>query len=1275
MIGKKLGPYDILEEIGKGGMATVFRAHQASIERDVAVKIIRARIADDPIASQRFQREARLIARLEHPHILPVYDFDGSHDPPYIVMRYLEGGTLKEVIQQGRLPLPEVTYLLRQVCGAVDYAHRQGIIHRDLKPSNILIDRDGNAFVTDFGIARLTADMGERQITETGAIIGTPDYMSPEQITGSSMVDHRADIYSLGIIAYEMLAGQLPFPMVDSVAMMYHHLNEIPTPLTEVVPDLPTSVDEVVDDVLEKDPELRFDSAVAFAEALIKTLGGTVSSTPETLRKAAGTSILRRVDARIGDTDSKATPPEQQKQVTVVYVNTAEFSEIAEMEAPDPVATRFKLWEQLEKVIDEHGGYVENRTGDTLLALWGVKTVHEDDAEQAVRCALAMQGVMADILAELIPEDDEALPMQIGIHSGLALLTYNADSSMYNSSGTTVNTASRLERSSPAGGILISQDTYNNTRGVFLVEGLAPIRFRGSKEAIQVFLVKGTKARAFRSSVQSVEGIKTRTIGRDAELKQLTEAMEIAMEDHETQIITIVGEAGVGKSRLTFELEEWEEKLSTDFWYFPVHSSSQIMNQPFGLMREIFTYRFQIQDSDLLDVVQEKFETGIARFMGDDSAELAHLMAYLVGFTFPKSPYLKDRDPQQLNQQGQQAVIEFFVAASQLVEGADDSTMSGLWMRLENIHWADDRSLDLINQLVEEYPELPLVVTSTARPTLYERRPNWGSGQDFHQRIDLKPLSKLDSRKLVREILQKVEDIPKDLRDLIVDRAEGNPFYMEELVKILVEDHVILKGDDIWHVEMDRLANVRVPTTLTGLVQARIDSLLVDERVTLQRAAVVGRVFWESTLRAMQAADKIAVDVSRALAVLMERELVQLREETTFAGEQEYIFKSTMLHDVVYNSILKRQLRDYHYEVAEWLSDHSKGRSEYDLLIAEHYEIAGEDIEAARYLFKTGQQAQQVSAYDEALGFYERGQKLIEGQMDDDARRIQVMIGNQWGAILEEMGRFSEGENLLNDNLVIARELANQELIMEALNILGTTTFRQGRAKDSMAYLEEALTIARNLGHQLGIVHALMWIGVNYYPWLDDFDMALKFLDDAQTMAENMGDQRTIARINNMLGENLRYQGEYQQAIEHYEKALSIYKEINNSFGIVLVTANLGHAMGHLGEDAKAYARYQETMLICMKQGALFGNGMQESIAGITKLKVNAGENNRAMELLGMVFNYPDLGEETKIITNPVLERLKQELGDEVVDAGMERGKSLDWETEIQKLLDEMEGE
>src|SRR5512143_712111 len=243
MIGKKLRAYEITEEIGSGGMATVYRAYQPSMDRYVAVKVIRSSILHDPALRERFQREARLIARLEHPHLLPVYDFDSEHEPPYIVMRYLEGGTLKQVQQRGGVPRDELLYILQQLAGALDYAHRQGVVHRDLKPSNVMIDREGNAFLTDFGIAR-SAGAGS-DITHTGLLIGTPGYMAPEQARGDGQVDQAADIYALGVMAFELLTGHSPFEHESSLEVVLAHLNNPVPNASERGEGIPKAVDAV----------------------------------------------------------------------------------------------------------------------------------------------------------------------------------------------------------------------------------------------------------------------------------------------------------------------------------------------------------------------------------------------------------------------------------------------------------------------------------------------------------------------------------------------------------------------------------------------------------------------------------------------------------------------------------------------------------------------------------------------------------------------------------------------------------------------------------------------------------------------------------------------------------------------------------------------------------------------------------------------------------------------------------------------------------------------
>ena len=269
--GQTLGPYRIIIQIGKGGMATVYKAYQPSVDRYVAIKVLPSRLAESKEFATRFQQEARIIAKLEHPHILPVFDYGESDGIAYFVMRYLEAGTLKEKMEAGRpLPLNEIDRIFNQLADALSYAHSHGIVHRDLKPANALIDSYGNIFLTDFGIAKLLESASPR-LTQTDAIMGTPAYISPEQAQAQP-VDQRSDIYSLGIILYEMVTGRVPFVADTPLAIIFKHVSD-PLPLpSSIKPDIPASIEQVILKALAKDPRDRFSTAAEFAAAWKRAL-------------------------------------------------------------------------------------------------------------------------------------------------------------------------------------------------------------------------------------------------------------------------------------------------------------------------------------------------------------------------------------------------------------------------------------------------------------------------------------------------------------------------------------------------------------------------------------------------------------------------------------------------------------------------------------------------------------------------------------------------------------------------------------------------------------------------------------------------------------------------------------------------------------------------------------------------------------------------------------------------------------------------------------------
>ncbi len=272
--GQRLGQYEIIEEIAKGGMSTIYRAQQTSINRDIALKLLPPNFTHDDTFLERFSREVEVFAALQHPHILPIYDYGEANGSPFIVMAYIRGGTLGDLIARGPMPLPEVVRLTKQMAQALDFAHSKGIIHRDFKPGNVLIDEQGNTYLADFGLAKVMES--NSNITGT-SILGTPAYMAPEQAS-SDPLTHAIDIYALGVTLYNMLTGKAPYAAsTASAALVAHIVQPIPNILKEN-PDLPPALQTVVQKALAKKPDDRYQTAGELARDLETVLmgGGSV---------------------------------------------------------------------------------------------------------------------------------------------------------------------------------------------------------------------------------------------------------------------------------------------------------------------------------------------------------------------------------------------------------------------------------------------------------------------------------------------------------------------------------------------------------------------------------------------------------------------------------------------------------------------------------------------------------------------------------------------------------------------------------------------------------------------------------------------------------------------------------------------------------------------------------------------------------------------------------------------------------------------------------------
>jgi tetratricopeptide (TPR) repeat protein/tRNA A-37 threonylcarbamoyl transferase component Bud32 len=1215
MLGEHVGSYEILEEIGKGGMATVYRARQASVERDVAVKAIRRAVAADADAIQRFQREAKLIARLEHPHILPVYDFDAAHDPPFLVMRYLDSGTLDDVLEQGRLPLDEVAYLMRQVCSALDYAHRQGIVHRDIKPSNIMIDQEGNAFVSDLGIARIVSDSGGRQITETGAIIGTPEYMSPEQAQGRDDVDGRADIYSMGIMLFQMLTGRLPFSGGNPMSLLLQHIHDPVPSLTALNPDVPAAVEAVVARALAKDRDQRYAGALELSTELSAALGGAIAAEPSRLREAAHTSIILRRGGRVGEPTS--TPSEQNRQVTALYANAAEYASLVEAVAGGEASRRAMnaLWESLVRIIQGARGRVMTRSDTDLLAVWGAEAAGEDDAIQAVHAALDLQQTLRSLGAAFLGIQEDALPLNIGVHSGVVLLTPSDSPGQYSASGATISLANRLMQNAP-GLILVTLDTYRQIRGVFDIQPDVPLRLRGRSEPVPTYRVLQAKPRAFRVTPRGVEGVATGMIGREAELKHLQNAFFDAFEEGERRVVTISGEAGVGKSRLLYEFAQWGDLRPERYFIFRGRGTPEARERPYALLRDIIAYRLEILENDPPDAVLRKLEAGVAELRAEDG-DTAALLGHLCGYDLSASPILREMqsDPAQLADVARARAVRIFTSLAQ---------RENVSFQLEDLHHADDASLDFFNDLFRADEGLHLLAVCVARPDLFRRRPDWGSGQVSHTRLELKPLDRRESRDLVHEILQKVDQVPKGLRDLLVERAEGNPYYLEELVKMLIDDHVILREDEEhWRVEEARLGALQVPPTLFGLLETRFDTLLPPEKLVLQRAAVFGRIFYDHVLETMDEADDTHVtDLPAVLATLAKREFIFHRETSVFAGNQEYIFGQAMLRDTIYDRLLERQLRVYHRAAAAWLVSLDRGR-EFLPLIADHYEKAGMPLEASQALRQAGDQARSHGLVREAVQLYQRAlaqlpdgddpgrlsllmalggaandqadlpvadrvlQEALDLSMQLEDIRAQAEAHYQFSLLDTYRGQYEPGLAHLDQALPLAKASGDRAMQANVLYGLANTRFRAGQLEAAAVAAEESIAMARALDDNVLLATALNRLGTRFETQ-GKLEVARGYYEQGLDLARRIGNRRIEQALLHNIGNQMSKKGDWPEAIRYLEMAEAVAHDVGDLFGAMLTSAGLAQGYLRTGDTARGKRQVETCLRFGLRGGSEF---------------------------------------------------------------------------------------
>ena len=1384
-----LGSYRILEKLGEGGMGAVYLAKDTRLGRRVALKLLPAHFASDDERVRRFEQEARAASALNHPNILTVHEIAESQGRRFIVTEFVEGRTLRErLLAEGRFALAEALDVCVQVAGALAKAHSSGIVHRDIKPENVMVDEEGHVKVLDFGIAKQLA--GGRGVdteaptnaqvnTAAGVVLGTSTYMSPEQLRGLDL-DARTDIWSLGVMLYEMLAGRAPFGAKTYGDLVVAILHDEPQPLSAFCAESSAELDDLIRRTLAKESESRWPSAKELQNELrwlrrrLDFNAATVRderATPSVAQTPPPPDVASRAASKSPASQARQQTTEQRRQLTVLFADLAGVAALTEGEDAEDVSELMgSLWPLVDEAVESHGGIVDKRVGETLIALWGARAAREDDPERAVRAALAMQAAVAEFVANNLPHASiarDASPakpeaasgeksspsgaheektsqevgperlMRVGVSTGLVLLGEVGATGELKVTGDPVRLAGRLLQAATAGSVLVSHDTYRHVRGVFNVNAPETLPSSGRSEPVQFYRVKSAKPRAFRAQTRGVEGVETRMVGRKGELRRLTDALETVFEERELRVLTVIAEAGLGKSRLLYEFNNWIELLPELWYIFNGRAGASTQRLPYSLVRDVFSFRFEIQDSDPPEVAREKLERGmLAMCKGTPEEEVlqrAHFVGQLIGFDFSASKHLSGirDDARQIRDRAFRYASQFF---------ADIARQYPVAVYLDDIHWADDGSLDFVDYLARNCSQVPMLILCLARPMLVERRPAWGEGREHHERITLQPLSKKESRQLVEEILRRAHGVPPELREMIVGGAEGNPFYVEELIKMLIDQRVIVPGALEWSVDATRLGQVHVPPTLTGVLQARLDRLTPEEKSVLQRASVIGRVFWDGAVEhlgspqtgANAGASSRASDAAPAapsggvgdtFESLRRKELIYRREASAFAGAREYIFKHALLRDVTYESVLKRERREYHRRAADWLARHSGGRvGEYAGLIAEHYERAQSYEDAAEWFGRAGRQARETYAPETAINFYRKALDFlsnVEKREGADALAFQT-LRMEWyeglGETLRVQARYADAVEAYQQmraaagalNLPAAQAHAWNEIalvrasqmdthaafdsarraellsrqagagvtarveVAQALNLQSQASSRLGETGAALRLADRALALTSDLGESGRRVRAesLKSLGMAYHA-LGKFEQADEFKAQSLATYRELGDLLKVGNLLNSLGETARLRGDYSAAFARYQEALAIAREIGNRNGEILYLANLGGARVGLGEYEAAEADLHQTIEMATAAGFI---GLSENYRFLAEALLGRGKAaealdaaRRALELGREIENQEHVAEAWRVLGIVASHKGSAvEVGEDAFDAADCFNESLDIFTRIQ---------
>lgn len=986
------GKYEILEKLGQGGMGIVFKALDLKLNRPVALKFLATGLSASLEIKQRFIQEARTASATDHANICAIYEIDETDAGQiFISMPLYQGETVKGKIRKGPVDLNEAIGMVAQLAQGLSKAHHRAIVHRDIKPANIMVTNDGVVKILDFGLAKFA---GPSDITQAAQVMGTVSYMSPEQARGEN-VDHRTDLWSAGVVFYEMLTGQLPFKGDHSESYIHSLLNDDPIPPSLVREDIPEEAEEIILKCLEKCPQDRYQTADEVLEALAK------------LREAMAKRAVQNV---IGRENVVERPRESERRLaTIMFAEITGYSEMLRAvdieEAPQIISRCLAM---LNASCMKYGGRVEKIAENTLMVVFGVPRSVEDAPKKSINAAIELR----ESLGRFNQEEGLKRPLaiRIGINTGVVIAGPLGPGEIgeYSLMGEPVELSLQLKDSSPPGEIAVGASTYRYTRNEFEYEEMKPLVQKGKREPIPSFRLVSARAKIYRAQLGAERMIFSAMVGRDQELDRLRLHVLKAI-NGEGSIVNIIGEAGIGKSRLIAELALQNEAGRVNFLLGRALSFGQ--NLSFHPLIDILRNWAGIKEDDTPLSSSRKLESAIRNVYPEGVAEVFPFIATLMGIKMAGegAKRIEAVARESLEKLIMKNLRELIVKAA---------AIRPIVFVIEDLHWADLSSIELLGSLCRLAENNRILFINVFRPNYEETSGRlWRVIRTRYPKLTsdivLEPLDDRECQTLIGNLLH-TEDLPGRIMELIAKQAEGNPFFIEEVARSFIDDGVVEKKEGRFFVT-EKIDSVIIPETIHDVIMARVDKLDEQTKGLLKIASVIGRYFF---YRILAEVAKSIREIDDKLEYLKE---IQLIRERSSRAEVEYLFKHALARESVYSSILLRKRKELHLNVARTIEQIFRDRlNEFYGMLALHYSM-GEDLEKAEeYLTKAGEEALKAAASSEAIRYYQEALRVYLKVHSDcaDTEKIAVLEKNIGLAFLNK-GRLADAVEHLDRALEI----------------------------------------------------------------------------------------------------------------------------------------------------------------------------------------------------------------------------------------------------------------